>query len=66
MTGEEDPTLAGILLFVKDKIIAATVPVFRDNLIKRVDNYDNRYDARLDLRITLIDTYDCAMNFVAK
>ncbi|MDR0820275.1 MAG: hypothetical protein LBN19_01960 [Endomicrobium sp.] len=64
MTGEEGFTLAGILLFGKDEIIAAAVPAFRIDLIKRVDNYD-RYDDRLDLRTNLIDAYTCAMNFVA-
>jgi len=40
MTGEESFTLAGILLFGKDEIIAAAVPAFRIDLINRVDNYD--------------------------
>jgi len=64
-TGEEGFTLAGILLFGRDEVIAAAVPGFRIDLIKRVDNPD-RYDDRVDLRTNLIDAYERTMEFVAK
>ncbi|MDR1721217.1 MAG: hypothetical protein LBR09_02360 [Endomicrobium sp.] len=42
VTGCKGFTLAGLLLFGKDEIIATAVPGFRIDLIKRIDN-SNRY-----------------------
>lgn len=64
-TGKEGFTLAGILLFGRDDVIAAAAPGFSIDLIKRVDNPD-RYDDRVDLRTNLIDSYEQAMEFVVK
>ncbi|MDR3125277.1 MAG: hypothetical protein LBU10_05370 [Endomicrobium sp.] len=64
-TGKEGFTLAGILLFGRDDVIAVAAPGFSIDLIKRVDNPD-RYDDRVDLRTNLIDSYEQAMEFVVK
>ncbi|MDR3048459.1 MAG: hypothetical protein LBV16_01240 [Elusimicrobiota bacterium] len=64
-SGDEGFTLAAVLLFGKDETIAATVPAYRIDMLKRV--YDaQRYDDRLDIRTNLIDAFDLAMGFVQK
>ena len=65
MTGEKGFTLAAILLFGTDELIAAAVPAFRIDVIKRVRNL-SRYDDRLDLRTNLIESYDKILEFLAK
>ncbi|GHV81229.1 ATP-dependent DNA helicase RecG [Spirochaetia bacterium] len=65
VTGQEGITLAGILLFGKDQLVAAAAPAFRVDMLKRVIDTD-RYDDRLDLRTNIIEAVDKAMQFVEK
>ncbi len=64
-TGEAGFTLACILLLGKDEIIHSAVPAFKIDLIKKVENKD-RYDDREVLSTNLIDSYEKAMDFIAK
>jgi len=65
ITGEKGFTLAAILLFGTDELIAAALPAFRIDVIKKVED-TSRYDDRLDLRTNLIESYDKILEFVAK
>ena len=65
ITGEKGFTLAAILLFGTDELIAAAAPAFRIDVIKRTDE-TKRYDDRLDLRTNLIESYDKILEFIAK
>ena len=64
-TGEKGVTLAGILLFGKDKTILSVLPHHKTDAILRQKNL-NRYDDRDDIRTNLIDSYDRLMSFVEK
>jgi len=64
-TNQEGFTLACILLFGKDEVIASAVPYFKTDLIMRAKNKD-RYDDRDDVRTNLIESYDRIMAFAEK
>ena len=64
-TGEKGFTLAAILLFGSDEMIASVVPAFKIDLIKRVKN-TSRYDDRLVFSTNLIESYDKILEFVSK
>ncbi|MCD7879500.1 MAG: putative DNA binding domain-containing protein [Candidatus Gastranaerophilales bacterium] len=65
-TGEKGYTLAAILLFGTDELIASALPAYRIDVLKRVNNI-TRYDDRLDLRTTnLLESYDKILEFIAK
>jgi len=64
-TGKEGITLAGILLFGKDKTIHSAIPHHKTDLILRRENLD-RYDDRDDIRTNLIDSYDRIITFGQK
>jgi ATP-dependent DNA helicase RecG len=64
-TNQEGFTLACVLLFGKDEIIASILPHFKTDLILRVRNKD-RYDDRDDVRTNLIESYDRILTFIAK
>ncbi len=64
-SGKEGITLAGILLFGEDELIANALPHFKTDAILRRVNVD-RYDDRDDIRTNLIDSYERLMQFVAK
>jgi ATP-dependent DNA helicase RecG len=65
ITNQEGFTLACILLFGKDEVIASVLPHFKTDLILRVGNKD-RYDDRDDVRTNLIESYDRILTFIAK
>ena len=58
-------TLAAILLFGKDEIIASALPQYKTDAIFRVENLD-RYDDRDVIITNLFDTFDRLMNFGKK
>ena len=62
-TGKEGLTLASILLFGRDDVIASVLPFHKTDAICRVQNLD-RYDDRDDIRTNLIESYDRLMRFV--
>ena len=64
-TGKEGMSLAGVLLFGRDEVIAGVVSHHRTDAILRVHDL-NRYDDRDDIRTNLIESYDRLMAFVAK
>ena len=58
-------TLAAILLFGKDEIIASALPQYKTDAIFRVEKLD-RYDDRDVIITNLFDTFDRLMNFGKK
>jgi ATP-dependent DNA helicase RecG len=64
-TNEEGITLAGILLFGKEKTILSVVPHYKTDLILRRENLD-RYDDRDDVRVNLIDSFERIIAFGEK
>jgi ATP-dependent DNA helicase RecG len=62
-TGQEGFTLAAILLFGRDDVIASVLPFHKTDAICRIINKD-RYDDRDDIRTNLIESYDRLMRFV--
>jgi len=64
-TGKEGLTLASILLFGRDEVIASVLPFHKTDAICRIQNSD-RYDDRDDIRTNLIESYDRLMRFVEK
>ena len=64
-TGEQGVTLAGVMLFGKDDVIANINPYCRTDAIYRVDDLD-RYDDRDFVETNLIDMYDRLIDFIAK
>lgn len=64
-SGKEGITLAGILIFGTDILIAAALPHFKTDAILRVENLD-RYDDRDYVSTNLIDSYERLMQFIAK
>ena len=64
-TGKSGVTLAGIMLFGKDDIIANINPYCRTDALYRVDDLD-RYDDRDFVETNLIDMYDRLIDFIAK
>ena len=63
--GKEGVTLAGIMLFGKDEIIANVNPYCRTDALYRVDDLD-RYDDRDFVETNLIEMYDRLIDFIAK
>ncbi len=64
-TGKMGLTLAAILLFGKDSVIASTLPAHKTDAIFRVQNVD-RYDDRDVIITNLLDSYDRLMKFGKK
>jgi len=64
-TNKEGFTLAAILLFGKDEVIASVLPHYKTDLIVRIKNPD-RYDDRDIVTTNLIESYDRIMAFVEK
>jgi ATP-dependent DNA helicase RecG len=64
-TGKEGLTLASILLFGRDEVIASVLPFHKTDAICRIQNLE-RYDDRDDIRTNLIESYDRLMRFVEK
>lgn len=63
--GEEGVTLAGIMLFGKDEVIASVNPYCRTDALYRVDDLD-RYDDRDFVETNLLDMYDRLLDFISK
>lgn len=64
-TGETGYTLAAVLLLGKNEVITNVLPHFKTDAIVRILNTD-RYDDRDDIRVSLIESYDRLMEFIAK
>ncbi|MBP2028751.1 ATP-dependent DNA helicase RecG [Acetoanaerobium pronyense] len=64
-TGKQGITLAGILIFGSELIIQTALPHYRTDAILRKENLD-RYDARYDIRVNLLRSYERLMHFIAK
>lgn len=64
-TGETGFTLAAILLFGSDDLIADVCPAYRTEGILRQENLD-RYDDRITLTRNLIDAYDELVAFAKR
>ena len=64
-TGQEGLTLAAIVLFGTDELIADKLPYYRTDAIYRVKDLD-RYDDRDDIRTNLIESYYRLMAFCDK
>lgn len=62
---KEGVTLAGVMLFGKDKIISEVNPYCRTDALYRVDDLD-RYDDRDFIETNLLDMYDRLLDFIAK
>jgi len=62
-TGKEGLTLASLLLFGRDEVIASVLPFHKTDAICRIHDL-NRYDDRDDIRTNLIESYDRLMRFV--
>ncbi|MDR1590213.1 MAG: transcriptional regulator [Oscillospiraceae bacterium] len=58
-------TLAAILLFGREEVIASVLPGYVTDCILRRDDLD-RYDDRLRVSCNLIEAYDKIMGFIAK
>ena len=65
ITKEEGITLAGIMLFGKDRVILNANPYCRTDAILRVDDLD-RYDDRDFVETNLLDMYDRLLDFIKK
>jgi len=64
-SGLEGFTLAAVLLFGKDSVIASILPHYKtDAIVRRVDT--DRYDDRDIVSTNLIDSYDRLMAFIGK
>lgn len=64
-SGVQGYNLAGVLLFGKDEVIRSCCPGYVTDAIYRVENLD-RYDDRLQVATSLIESYELLMEFVAK
>lgn len=64
-TGKYGLTLASILLFGKDDVIASVLSTYKTDAIFRVENLD-RYDDRDVISTNLLDSYDRLMRFGSK
>jgi|SRR3989339_364896 len=63
--GKKGFTLAAVLLFGKDSVIASILPHYKtDAVVRRVDT--DRYDDRDIVNTNLIDSYDRLMAFIGK
>ena len=64
-TREKGFTVAAVLCFGKDDIIASVIPYWRVDVLERIEDVE-RYDSRLDISTNLIDTYYRVMDFIDK
>ena len=64
-TGQSGFTLAALLLFGRDEVIASVLPYHKTDAICRIVSKD-RYDDRDDIRTNLIDSYDRLIRFIEK
>jgi ATP-dependent DNA helicase RecG len=62
---QEGITLAGILLFGTDDQIEETLPSYKFEIAKCVDD-NTRYDDRITLRTNLIESVDIVLRFIEK
>ena len=62
-TREKGFTIAAVLCFGKDDIIASVLPYWRVDVLERIEDVE-RYDSRLDIATNLIDTYYRVMDFI--
>ena len=65
ITKEEGITLAGIMLFGKDRTILNVNPYCRTDALLRIDDLD-RYDDRDFIATNLLDMYDRLIDFISK
>ena len=65
ITKEEGITLAGIMLFGKDRTILNVNPYCRTDALLRIDDLD-RYDDRDFIATNLLDMYDRLIDFIGK
>ncbi len=64
-TGNYGLTIASILLFALDDVIASVLPAYKTDAIFRIDNVD-RYDDRDVISTNLLDSYNRLMAFGEK
>ena len=62
-TREKGFTIAAVLCFGKDDIIASVIPYWRIDVLERIEDVE-RFDSRLDISTNLIDTYYRIMDFI--
>ena len=65
INGREGFTLAAIITFGKDELIASVLPYFRIDALLRIEDVE-RYDDRENIRTNLIESYERLMGFVRK
>ncbi len=65
ITKEEGITLAGVMLFGKDRTILNVNPYCRTDALLRIDDLD-RYDDRDFIATNLLDMYDRLIDFIGK
>ena len=62
-TREKGFTIAAVLCFGKDEVIASVIPYWRIDVLERIEDVE-RFDSRLDISTNLIDTYYRIMDFI--
>lgn len=62
-TREKEFTIAAVLCFGKDEVIASVIPYWRIDVLERIEDVE-RFDSRLDISTNLIDTYYRIMDFI--